>query len=105
MLHLMYSFIVHHAGMGTGPLLLLSFDNHSPCPRAGLLQVLPRTILAKALAACFGLGDATVFGPFRKNDDQSSLLVDSSMCPAVFTELHGSYRRLTTLSFLWRSFC
>jgi hypothetical protein len=69
MLQLLYPFIRLHAGMGTGPLVLFAFDNYSPCPRAGLLQVLPRTILAKSLAACFGLGDVTVFGPFRKNDD------------------------------------
>jgi hypothetical protein len=72
MLRLLYSFIVHHAGVDTGPLLLLSVHNHSPRARAGLLQLHPRSILAKALAACFGLGDATVFGPFHKNDDQSN---------------------------------
>jgi hypothetical protein len=88
MLRLMYSFIVHHAGMGTGPLLLLAFEKHSPLCESWS-QLLPRTILAKALAACFGLGDATVFGPFRKNDDQSSLLIDNSVCPAVCTQQCG----------------
>ncbi len=70
MLQLLYPLIRLHAGMDTGPLVLFAFGNYSPCPRARLLQVLPRTILAKSLAACFGLGDVTVFGPFRKNDDQ-----------------------------------
>ncbi len=105
MLQLVYPFIMLHACMGTGPLLLFAFDNYSPCPRAGLLQVLPRIILAKSLAACFGLGDVTVFGPFRKNDDQLCFLIDNSMCPIVFTELYREYRRLTTLSNFWLAFC
>jgi hypothetical protein len=105
MLQLLHPFIMLHAGMGTGSLLLFAFDNYRSCPRAGLLQVLPIIILAKSLAACFGLGDVTVFGPFRKDDDQLCFLIDNSMCPIVFTELHGEYRRLTPLSNFWLAFC
>ena len=68
----MCSFIVLHAGMYPGPLLFFSFDIHSPGVKAGLLQFPPRSILAKALAVCFGLEHATVFGPFRKSEHQSS---------------------------------
>ena len=105
MLQLLYPFIRLHAGIGTGPLVLFALDNYSPCPRAGLLQVLPIIILAKSLAACFGLGDVTVLGPFRKDDDQLCFLIDNSMCPIVFTELYREYRRLTTLSNFWLAFC
>jgi hypothetical protein len=66
------SFIVHQAGMDTALLLLLGFDHHSPRASVCLFRSVYDPSLRKFVAACFGLGDATVFGPFRKNDDQSN---------------------------------
>ncbi len=99
------SFIVHQAGMDTALLLLLGFDHHSPRASVCLFRSVYDPSLRKFVAACFGLDVATVFGPFRKNDDQLCFLIDNSMCHIVITELPGGYRRLTPHSNFCLAFC